>query len=292
VLLGADLWLGSGRISRFAPSDNFSASNPRIELYQRDPDLFRIMPQFLYTPSDPDPTSLMRNLGALYQLEVLDGFPSTELKLMRKFRRSGWTPAKLAMVGAKYFQTPKPIDLPNTELVHHDADFYVYRNDATLPRALLVLDSRVIADEDALFAAMSSPAFDPRRTVLFETDPDVISPTKNTPATTDSVRITEYGAQQVKIEVSSVPPAVLVLFDFFYPGWHATVNGERVPITRVDGIFRGLPLMPGTYDVTFTYKPASFYVGLYVALATIIVLVACYVITRFRRRAAVPGGQS
>jgi hypothetical protein len=60
----------------------------------------------------------------------------------------------------------------------------------------------------------------------------------------------------------------VVLYDFDYPGWTLGIDGEQRPgaLLRVDGIFRGVPLEPGTYKIVFTYRPMSFYAGLDVAV--------------------------
>jgi hypothetical protein len=67
----------------------------------------------------------------------------------------------------------------------------------------------------------------------------------------------------------------LVLKDVYAQGWSATLNGEPVPIVRVNGLVRGVLVPgPGQYTVRFSYLPASFVYGAWLSLATALLLVA------------------
>ena len=75
----------------------------------------------------------------------------------------------------------------------------------------------------------------------------------------------------------------LVLKDVFTPGWSATLNGQDVPIVRVNGLVRGVfAPAAGTYAPRFTYLTASFTYGVYLSLATAALLAA--VVVRGRQR--------
>ena len=49
---------------------------------------------------------------------------------------------------------------------------------------------------------------------------------------------------------------ILTVTDSYLEGWHAEVNGQEVPVLRVDGAFRGVRIeKPGVYNVHFWYRP-------------------------------------
>jgi hypothetical protein len=50
-------------------------------------------------------------------------------------------------------------------------------------------------------------------------------------------------------------PARLIRRELFYDGWHATVNGEPMPIMRADPIFQSIDLPAGSARVRFDYSP-------------------------------------
>jgi uncharacterized membrane protein YfhO len=60
----------------------------------------------------------------------------------------------------------------------------------------------------------------------------------------------------------------------FYPGWRAWVNDREVQVLRANYLFRAVELPVGTQRVRLLYDPMSFKVGVGLAIATTIVLLA------------------
>jgi uncharacterized membrane protein YfhO len=69
------------------------------------------------------------------------------------------------------------------------------------------------------------------------------------------------------IESNSEQPALLVLSDGDDPGWHATVDGEPVPIYRTNVLLRGVTVPAGRHQVEFVYRPAAWQQGLWLGAA-------------------------
>ena len=47
----------------------------------------------------------------------------------------------------------------------------------------------------------------------------------------------------------------------WYPGWRATIDGERAPLERANFAFQSLRLPPGQHKVAIEYKPSSVMIG-------------------------------
>lgn len=75
-----------------------------------------------------------------------------------------------------------------------------------------------------------------------------------------------------EMEVDSTTPALLVVADSWYPGWHALVDGTEVEILPVDGMFQGVCLKEGHHVVEFHYKPFSVELGMYISLAALLLI--------------------
>jgi uncharacterized membrane protein YfhO len=71
-------------------------------------------------------------------------------------------------------------------------------------------------------------------------------------------------------------PGFLLLLDTYFPGWTATVNGEKTPILRADYNFRAVQLPAGKSVVRFVYQPASFRWGIGLFLAGLAILAAMF----------------
>lgn len=147
----------------------------------------------------------------------------------------------------------------------------VGQDDDTLPRARMVpcrLDVAVPdqgpSDENppdesavanAIFAAMPTTA--PRLAVLVEHPEDAacvgVGDEPGVGASWLAAAITSYSEQQV--EITATGPGTLVLADTWYPGWSASIDGEKSPIIRADLLFRAVDVPEGVHTVRFQFDP-------------------------------------
>lgn len=76
--------------------------------------------------------------------------------------------------------------------------------------------------------------------------------------------ITGDEAQRVSVITGGEEAVWLVLVDTDYPGWRASVDGQRAAIKRANGAFRAVRVPAGEHEVVFEYRPASLLVGVVV----------------------------
>jgi hypothetical protein len=103
------------------------------------------------------------------------------------------------------------------------------------------------------------------------------------------VPLAEYRPNDLRATFEAPAPGVFVVKDSYFPGWQATLNGRPVEIVRVSGMVRGVVVpAAGSYNVTMSYRPASFVNGLAIAAATLVLLLALAVweLARLRRHPA------
>ncbi|RMG12259.1 MAG: hypothetical protein D6731_14195, partial [Planctomycetota bacterium] len=67
-------------------------------------------------------------------------------------------------------------------------------------------------------------------------------------------------------QVTAPAAGWLVVADVWYPGWRARVDGVPVPVLRADYLFRAVPVPAGRHQVTLTYRPWTFSLGLTITL--------------------------
>jgi hypothetical protein len=168
----------------------------------------------------------------------------------------------------------------------------VYRNRAALPRAWVVHDSRVATDPANALAQLQAADFDPTTSVtLLDAEMDVATPFGPVdPATPPSrAQVTARSANRLSVETETVGPGFLVLSEVWYPGWRATVNGAPVPVLRVNGSLRAVPVPAGASTVELWYAPRSWRWGLALAGVGLAGVVALVVLDRRLRGQATPG---
>ncbi len=95
------------------------------------------------------------------------------------------------------------------------------------------------------------------------------------------VKVSRYASNHVEIEGSSIRDSLLVLLDGYYPGWRATIDGQETPIRALDYGFRGIEFPAGSHQVHFSFEPAAFRYGLYIASFTALAWVATLTLRRF-----------
>jgi hypothetical protein len=78
---------------------------------------------------------------------------------------------------------------------------------------------------------------------------------------TGTCALLEYTPSRVLVRAQVSAPMLLVLGDYWYGDWHATLNGQPVPIVRVDGMLRGVLLPAGEHRVVFFYRSSVFLYG-------------------------------
>jgi len=168
----------------------------------------------------------------------------------------------------------------------HSGDVKIYENLDVLERAFLVHKAVVVTDDEDALALMRDETFDPAAEVILGAEPwRRFQPSQGC----EPAQVTHYAPERVEIEVTAGAPGYLVLTDAWYPGWEATVDGERVPVYRADLLFRAVALDAGNHRIVFTFRPMSLRVGAGVSLAGLVVLTVVTLTLSKARRGAIMG---
>lgn len=279
-----------------------------IQFLQQDQSLYRIT---TYDTQSRKP--LPANEGMYYDLYDIRGYDSiipkryTQLmglieeqselqynRIARLRHPESLDSALLDMLNVKYVLTEETIERPGYTLVA-DEELRVYRNDDVMPRAWLAYEAEVWADEPSLFARLRT--FDPRQTVLFEEPiPALGAMDADAASALGEVRITDYGANEVRLAASLPITGALVLADSHFPDWTEIFQGwkayaiepgaeeeQALRIYRVNGNLRGVILGPGDYQVRLTYTPMSLKFGLFLSFFSGTILLMLGVVWGWQR---------
>jgi hypothetical protein len=156
----------------------------------------------------------------------------------------------------------KPVLTPPSYHLIYSGSGCVYRNTAVLPRALL-LHRMERMDSDRAIAALRDGTANPRQVALLDpaTSAGVHWHVAPSDGAADSVRVTSYDLNDVRLSVHARSAGLLVLTDAYAPGWRASIDGHDTPIARADAVFRAVTVAPGDHIVTFAYRPLAFTIG-------------------------------
>lgn len=197
---------------------------------------------------------------------------------------------------------------PHLRFAVRDAWSVVLENRAALPRARIVREAMIAADEDEAARMLAETAGGAQhvggtplatRVILEAANgtaprlPTNGSPTGRSPTDGDAldagddevVIVPIDDPDRVIVDARLATPGWLVLADTFYPGWVAEVDGEKTPILPANVAFRAVAVPAGSHRVEFFYRPRSFQLG--VALAGLASGVCVWLVFR-PSRASVP----
>jgi len=187
-------------------------------------------------------------------------------------------------LNAKYVIAHKDVtlDWDKFQLVFDgDPQVNLYRNTMVLPRALLVHNSWSVADQEAAFAAVHEPTFDPATTAVIEHGTEL----RSDQAIVSEADITSYTNNEIAVQTSASMPGYLVLSEVYYPGWKAQVDSQPAEVKRANFAFRAVYVSSGTHEVRLYFQPGTWQAGLVctaITWAVLIVLGLTLVVRRGR----------
>lgn len=162
----------------------------------------------------------------------------------------------LRLLNVRYlvYRQPPPRD---EKVLFKGRSYWVTEIENTLERVFVPQNVEVIEDSDQTLSRLARIDFDPANVAFVDRPVDL----PEGPAT-GSARIVAEVPCEIEVEVDMKTPGLLVLSDLWYEGWKATLNGESVPVVRVDHALKGAVLPEGKGTLVFRYEPQSFKRGL------------------------------
>ncbi len=152
--------------------------------------------------------------------------------------------------------------------VYEDEQFDVYKNNTVLPRFGLYYDIRQSVGDVETLHMMKNNTVDMSKILMIdETLPMMIG------EGTGAARLTASTINSQEFSVTSDAPSMLYISDSYYPGWTASVNGEKTHIYRANYNFRAVAVPAGDSLVQFQYQPSHWVLTVGVALLSIVLLI-------------------
>ena len=206
--------------------------------------------------------SIPQNIGATEGFQLADGVNPLHLEIYWDFMaqavgfdRTGYSvtlppfpdgdpatplyqaihPADLGLLNVATIVSAYPLSITGLDELEEIKGNYIYRNEDVRPRAWIETGSEDHGDE---WRAVNNVDWSPNR-ILIEAEGE----------------------------------GLLVLSEIFYPGWTATVDGEKVEIMPYKDILRSVPLAQGEHLVEFCYRPLSVSIGVIWTSLTLIAFI-------------------
>lgn len=175
------------------------------------------------------------------------------------------------LMNVKYLISNQPDTLAPLLLVYNGKEMKVYHNTAVLPRAFFV-NRYEVAGRKEILDKIARQKFNPQEVAYMMEDPKLAI---DAPRVGSAVEVRSYGIQSISMNVTATGNNLLFLSETYYPeGWKALVDGQEIPIYRLNYLFRGVVVPPGTHTVEMKFEPRGFSVGKNLSLAANVLLVS------------------
>ena len=181
---------------------------------------------------------------------------------------------EVAEIAARLRTAYRVVDMLNARyVITGDPSAPVLRNRHALGNAWLV-DSIVWVDgADSEMAALDASTLDFERTAVADRRFAEALPEEPSLAAGDTIFMTSYTPNTVSYHVATANGGVGVFSEIYFPwGWHAEIDGEEVPLARVNYVLRALAVPAGSHDISMTFAPASISTSSNVAYACVTII--------------------
>jgi hypothetical protein len=158
--------------------------------------------------------------------------------------------------------------------VYADAVVQIFENPTAYPRAWIVHAAQQVSPGSAIAALTSEPPPDLRGVAILETAPPPLDQPSGASASDESVSLTSVDAAHLQLHVNARTAGLVVASEIAYPAWHATLDGQPVPILTADGALRAVSVPAGQHVIEMTYQSPALAAGLGISAFTAAILVA------------------
>ena len=153
----------------------------------------------------------------------------------------------------------------------------VFENRNVLPRAFLVNAAgiEVIADPEEQIRRLKDPAFEPERSVILNSIPAEFvreAPFSAEPGVKGQTEIIENDINGYRFRVQAPSPSILIVSQNPYPGWRASVGGQRLSVFVANHTLTGIAVPEGNHEIEFVLDPPLFKLGAVFSLVSVCIL--------------------
>lgn len=246
VLVTVDLWAIDRHYvgeKSFVPARSVKAVIPsaidNMILADTDPD-YRVFNATVNTFNDASTSNFHKSIGGYSPMKLRRYQDIIDYHFGRRFNVK-----VLNMLNTRYFIAPDANGQP-----------MVQRNVAALGNAWFIDSIQWVNSPDEEIVALYD--FDPATTAIIDKEWKDKVGMEQVPASVaadnDGIRLVEYYPNSLKYEYTASQKRPAVFSEVYYKTWKAYVDGEEVPLYRVNYILRGLTLPEGTHEVLLKCK--------------------------------------
>lgn len=270
LLLGVDLYL--------ATYEGMDRQTGSPEVYWPEPTWLQDLQEELAQEplSRIDSRNLFHaNIGPIYNLEDMHGISPLKLAWLADFERLPQV-RRMELMGVSYILTYDQPETPSVKVGEIDEGLIpgqplranIYRVDDFQPRAWMIYKPQVVESPEAAWAVLADLEFDSAAKVVLHTPIPQLE-TIAQPERLPVVGTIRPSANTLDIAVETAAPGLLVIGEWRYPGWQATLDGEDVALYPANYALQAVFVPAGNHTVQLRFRPFDVVAGGIVSILTL-----------------------
>jgi hypothetical protein len=284
LLIIVDLWTVD---KRYLDADRFErpaviqkAFTPTVAdiFILKDPSLFRVLNLAASTFNDNSPTSYFhKSIGGYhgakmerYQ-DLIDTSIYPGINLFEATANKAKSVEDLQLI---FNNTPLPsLNMLNTKYVIYNPGSLPLINPNALGNAWFVEKPVIVENANKEISLMNS--FNPsKEAIINNTFKDQITKSSFPVQENEKIELVSYQPDELLYKYSAREDKLAIFSEIYYPaGWKSYIDGKESKYFRTDWVLRGMIVPAGNHEIKFVFKPASYYVGNKISLASSILLI-------------------
>ena len=286
-LIVLDLWTVDKRYldaDRFERSSFFQKSfAPTVAdaFILKDPTQHRVLNLAVSPFNDNSPTSFFhKSIGGYhgakmerYQ-ELIDSCIYPELGA---FGAAAQKAKSLEELQAALHRTPIPaLNMLNTKYVIFNSSALPLINPNSLGNAWFVEKPILAENANREISLMNS--FNPaKEAIIGNSFKNQITKSSFPVQENEKIELVSYQPDELHYKYSAMEEKLAVFSEIYYPaGWKCYIDGKESQYFRTDWTLRGMVVPAGDHEIKFTFRPASYYTGNKVSLASSVLLILIF----------------
>ncbi len=193
--------------------------------------------------------------ASVYELADLTGNTPLQLATVDNFFKKMDSWRMWQLMNVRYVVAHRDLASAGLLPVFAEGDIRVFEITDPFPKAWLVSQVEVIADDNAAIARLSADSFDLRRQAILAEPLNSKESLGFEENPLKSVTVTEITPTHLKAEIVVSNQQLVIFSQIYYPGWQATLNGQPTDLHRVNVILSGVVVPPGAHTIELTFWP-------------------------------------
>jgi len=280
LLIIVDLWtvdkryLDADRFERPSAIQKAFAPTVADAFILKDKSQYRVI-NLVSTFNDNSPTS--------YFHKSIGGYHGAKMERYQELIDSCIYPELMAAEGnaksveelqAGFATTPIPaLNMLNTKYIIYNSGAPPLINPKSLGNAWFVEKPVIAENANKEISLMNS--FNPSKEAIIDnTFKAQITKSSFPVQENEKIELVSYQPDELLYKYSAHEEKLAVFSEIYYPaGWKSYIDGKESKYFRTDWVLRGMVVPAGDHEIKFTFKPASYYIGNKISLASSVLLI-------------------